>query len=229
MSTAKILAISAASLLATMTEAAAADFIARGNEPGWIVRKSASEITFTPMDGAPVTVSPVPNASTADGVETYQATVGDQPFTLAIASKVCVDTMSGMPFPVSVTVTTGGKTFAGCGGEPASLLHGEWTVKEINGKPVIDGSTATLNFETGGRVNGNASCNRFMAAFSLTGEGLTISNPGASKMMCEEARMAQEDLFLETLKAITHFEIASGGSLVLKSHAGASIKADRKG
>lgn len=206
-----------------------ADFVARGNEPGWLLRLSAEAIVFTPMDGSPVTVAPVPQASDVDGARVYEASVGGSPFRLSIAAKVCADTMSGMPHPASVELVVGGKTLSGCGGEPASLLEGEWLVTEISGKPVVKDSVVTLEFGSDGHLSGNASCNRYFSGFSLTGEGLKIEAPGVSMMMCEPAElMAQEGLFLATLAEVERFEIRADGSLGLVTAGAGAILAQRK-
>jgi uncharacterized membrane protein len=138
-------------LLAPAAAAETAEFVARGNEPGWIVRKTVDGITFSPMDGPEVTVSPLPQMQEADGAAIYEATVNGESFKLTITQEVCVDTMSGMSYPASVSVETGGKRFEGCGGEPAALLHGAWIVEQIDGKPIVEGSNVTMDFGTEAR------------------------------------------------------------------------------
>ena len=221
----KLLTLSIASLLVSVTAATATDFIGRGNEPFWVVRKTDHDITFQPMEGTTATISPVPAVEDVGGVEVYQATFQDQSFRLAIANQLCVDTMSGMTYPASVEVDILGKTLSGCGGEPASLLHGEWAAEQINGKVIVSGSTVTLNFEIDGRLNGSAGCNRYLGAFVLTGEGLGISKLGSSMMMCEQPLMDQERLFLDVLGATTHFEIGPSGTLILLTNDGGSVMA----
>jgi len=215
-------------VLLLTSEVAGSDLVARGNEPGWVVRKSADEITFSPMEGPVVRISPVPAAETVDGAEIYQSTFDGQPFRLAITDEVCVDTMSGMAYPVSVEVKIGASTLQGCGGDPESLLHGEWTVVEIDGQPIVAGSNVTLNFDSDGRLNGSASCNRYFSTFSLTGEGLTISNAGLSNMMCDQPLMDQEARFLELIAATTRFEIGEDGALVLRTDERALVVASRE-
>jgi heat shock protein HslJ len=216
-----------ASISTSSTLAASSEFVARGNEPGWIVRKTDSEITFNPMEGAALTIAPVPTAEKTDGAEVYQASVGDQPFKLTITTKVCVDTMSGMPFPASVSVEIGGKTLTGCGGKPETLLHGNWTVRQIDGKPLVSGSEVSLAFGDDGMIAGNASCNRYFGKFTLTGESLTISSSGATRMMCDAHLMEQENHLLKILEATTRFEIGQDGSLILHAKDGATLAASR--
>ena len=200
--------------------AAAETFRARGNEPFWSVEKTAEAIVFRPMEGEPVTVAPTPEPRIDGKAEIYEATAGGRPFALTIADTVCADTMSGMPLPNTVTVTIGGDTFAGCGGEPVTLLLGEWMIAEIDGKAPVTGSTPTLAFDADGKLNGNGSCNRFFGGYTLSGEGLTIAEVGSSMMACEEPVMAQEMLFLDVLKSVSRFEIGADGALILHDDGG---------
>ncbi len=200
---------------ATVSMAATETFRGRGNEPFWSVEKTAEAIVFQPMEGEPVTVAPLPSPRKDGNAEVYESSVEGAPFTLSIADAVCADTMSGMPFPNTVTVAIGGDTFTGCGGEPVTLLLGEWMIAEIDGKAPAAGSTPTLAFDADGQLNGNGSCNRFFGGYTLTGEGLTMGEIGASMMACEEPLMAQEMMFLDILKGVGRFEIGTDGALIL--------------
>lgn len=224
----KLSLMSAALLLGSTTAALASDFVARGNEPGWIIRKSEHDLTFQTMLGPAMTISPVPTAREIENGAVYETTFDNQPFRLTVTDKVCVDTMSGMNFPASVEVLLGGDRFAGCGGEPLTLLRGEWTVEEIKGEPVVKGSAVTLNFEDDGNVSGSASCNRYFGTFTLTGESLTLSKAGASMMICEEVLMDQERGFLDALATTNHFSIGADGRLTLLASDRPSITAVRK-
>jgi len=217
--TATTLALLAAPVLANGSET----FRAQGNEPSWSIRMSDGAMTFQPMDGEPVTVKPIPTPRQDGTTDIYEAKVGADSFALTVASKICTDTMSGMPFPKSVTVALGAKTFNGCGGEPATLLQGQWNITEIDGKPAIAGSTPTIGFEADGKVNGNGSCNRFFGGYTLTGEGLTASDLGASMMMCEQSLMDQEMKVLDILKALAGFGIGEDGKLILRTNDGRTI------
>ena len=199
------------------------NFRAQGNEPSWSVRMADGAMTFQPMDGEAVTVKPIPTPRQDGTIDIYEAKIGADSIALTIASKICTDTMSGMSFPKSVTVAIGSKTFTGCGGEPSTLLQGQWTITEIDGKPAIAGSTPTIGFETDGKVNGNASCNRFFGGYTLTGEGLTAGDLGASMMMCDQTLMDQETKVLEILKGLAGFGISEDGKLILRTNDGRTI------
>ena len=223
------LALIAAILGFAASGAKSADFAARGNEPGWSIQKDDAGITFRTMDGRTVTVSPLPVPQKVDGADVYRATTAGRSFALSITDKVCTDTMSGMFYPASVTVEMGMEKFAGCGGEPASLLKGEWLVEKIDGKAIATGSHPSLNFDVGNQVNGDSSCNRYFGTYALTGEGLTISQIGSTMMMCEQPLMDQEALFQNILRDVTGFQIGADGGLTLNAKDGRSNVARRKG
>lgn len=214
--------------LAAANGVEAANLTARGNEPGWQIEISDKAITFRALDGETFTIEPVPQVTSANDIDTYSAMVNGRPFTLTVANGVCVDTMAGMPFPKTVTVVIGDRKLEGCGGEPANLLHGDWLVEEIDGKAIVAKSEPTLAFEPNGRVHGNGSCNRFFGSFSLTGEGLKISETGASMMLCDQPLMDQERNFLKALEASRRFEVASAQQLRLLGEDGRVVLSLRK-
>ena len=212
-------AIMALGMLVVCAQASAETppFRARGNEPAWTLEKNDARISFRPMDGKAVTLSPVPDAQTRDGVEVYRSTGAGEPFLLVIADKLCADSMSGMPHPAVVLLQVGDRKYSGCGGEPASLLRGEWAVREIGGKPTDPAIDASMTFDVDGNVNGAGSCNRYFAHYALTGEGLTISKGGSTMMMCPDAAMDQERRFLALLEKVSRFAIRPDGALVLQA------------
>jgi heat shock protein HslJ len=220
-----LLGLLAASALANGGET----FRAQGNEPSWSLRITDGTITFQPLDGNMVTVAPIPQPRQEGDAVIHEAKSGGDSFTLTIGSKICTDTMSGMPFPKSVTVALGEKTFTGCGGEPATLLRGAWLITEINGKTIVAGSTPSLSFEADGKVNGDGSCNRFFGGYQLSGEGLTVGNVGASMMMCGEALMEQERQIFAVLKDLAGFGISEDGELILRTKDGRTMTAKRGG
>lgn len=205
------------------TTAASADFLARGNEPGWTLALAGGQFTFTPQEGETV-------EGTLSGPEVmpqgrrYEAP--EQNVILAIADAVCRDTMTGMPYPRQVTLMVGEEEYNGCGGAPQSLLIGpEWQVEDIAGGGLIDGSHVTMGFDATGRVAGSAGCNRFFAGYSLTGEGLAFDKAGATMMACPEALMNQERKFLTTLETVTGFDFSDDGALLLRAGGDTVIKA----
>lgn len=207
--------------------AAAPGFRASGNEPGWRLDIANGQITLLTDMGQTRTVMPAPAPVVTGGVRTYAATDRGRSVRITITDKICADTMTGMPHPHTVAVVLDGTTLNGCGGDPATLLHGEWIVDSIDGAAVVKGSKPTITFGTDGRLSGNASCNRFMGGFKLTGESLVIEHPASTMMACvPDEAMKQEGTFLKLLESVTGFSVA-GNVLTLTAADGRAIKARR--
>jgi heat shock protein HslJ len=208
---------------------ASAPFRATGNEPSWRLDIGSTEMTLLTNFGQDRLVTVTPTAQVSSAKTKYVARTGQGELTATIVNQLCVDSMSGMPHPQSVTVVVDGKTLTGCGGEPASLLQGaEWTVVEIGGAPLVAGSKVTLDFAQDGRVSGHASCNNFTGTYALSGEGLAISRVAGTRMTCDAALMDQERRFLDALGAAQNFSIAADGALLLRTGDGRIVKAQRR-
>jgi heat shock protein HslJ/membrane-bound inhibitor of C-type lysozyme len=187
---------------------------ARGNEPAWNLTIRDAEIELVTDYGATRSTFPKPAPEASGDMTRY--VVAEANLTITILERPCADTMSGMFYPLTVTVEGPEGVLSGCGGEPASLLLGpERVVERIDGDRLIGDSRATIAFQEGGRVAGLASCNRYTATYRLTGEGLSIVGGASTMMACEPALMGQERRFLDALAAVTRFEIAPDGALVL--------------
>ena len=205
-----------------------ASFRATGNEPSWRLDIGATEMTLLTNFGQTRLVVPRPAPQVRGTTTTYAGRADQGEILATITDRLCVDSMSGMPHPQSVTVVTAGQTLNGCGGEPVSLLQGaEWSVVKINGAPLVAGSRVTLAFAPDGRLAGNASCNRFMSSYTLSGEGLAIAQVTSTRMMCDKALMDQERAFVAALGKVHGFSIAADGALVLRTGDGGAIQARR--
>lgn len=204
-----------------------APFRATGNEPSWRLDIVDGTLTLLTDFGQTRTVMSAPRPTVKGGTRTYAAVGQGRAVTVSITDTICVDTMSGMPHPNTVVVTLDGKKMNGCGGEPATLLHGEWLVESLAGAPPVKGSRLTITFDPEGRVYGNASCNRFTGGFALTGESLTIKQPAATMMACvPDEVMKQEGVFLKLLESVTQFSVAKN-VLTLTASDGRTITARR--
>jgi heat shock protein HslJ len=203
-------------------------FTARGQEPGWMITIDAGTILLNADFGALQLRFPrsAPEVS-ADGIR-YRTEAEGRRLSVWIEPRICADVATGMPHPYRVRYELDGKGHRGCGGDPKSLLSGgEWIVETIGGAPVVDQSGATILFMEEGRVAGNASCNRFIGGYHLTGEGISFSQMGTTMMACEEELSNQEARFLELLRDTARFEIDAEGRLVLHTHRGERIIARR--
>ncbi len=202
-------------------------FRARGNEPFWSLDISPTSLTFQLLDGKSFS-SPTPKPETALAGRRYTAQSGSQRLTALLLNQLCVDSMSGMPYPQTVRVRTGDKDYQGCGGDPASLLQGaEWVVEDLNRTGIIDNSRLTLRFADHGHLSGRASCNTYLGQYKLTGEALILSPTARTLMACPPALMQQERRFLNLLRDVNRFEIPADRALILHTADGRTITARR--
>jgi len=182
---------------------------AQGQEPGWRLEVQSDSMALTTQAGADVTVALTETQT--DGAATIF--VGDG-LTARVDPAICRDPMTGMPYPYAVTLRQGDGDLTGCGGAPAALLQGDWTVSGVEGKPTE--APATLRFD-GDRIGGNSGCNRIVGTITLTGEGLTLPGLAMTRMACPPPQMRTEAAVSAALAATTRFDIAEDGSLILLS------------
>ena len=202
-------------------------FVARGHEPGWILRIVDSTMTYIGNYGADTVSAPIASMSTNGDITTY-STAPMFKLSATVRDQTCADGATGMPHPYSVTVNHDTTTVNGCGGEPSSLLMGEtWTVTEIAGVATID-RRPTMTFMLAGKVGGTTSCNRYSAPYRLVGEGLTFGPAISTKMACQRPVMDQEIKFLQLLARVARFEITADGALRLLGDDGQAIVARRQ-
>lgn len=185
---------------------------ARGNEPFWSVEATAEGLRLSQPEGKG-TVQDLPFQQSNEGDSLILTTTD---FTLRIDPTLCRDDMSGMPFPYTATLTRAGTPLNGCAGTSDALLAGDWTAATVDGTPIPEGTEVTLAF-LDGRIIGSAGCNRYIGSYTLTGEGLTLDGFGATKMACPAPQMETELAVFNAFSAVTQFDIAEDGSLLLKS------------
>ena len=203
-------------------------FRAVGNEPSWRLDVTTRALVLLADWGETRVVAPGPLVEEAGGVRHYRADTLDGELSATVVDRLCVDSMSGMPHPAAVEVSWQGQRLKGCGGDPAQLLQGEpWQVVEIDGRRVGDPQRVTLVFGEGGSLAGIAACNRYQGRYTLSGEGLRLSELGGTKMACEQALMDEEQRFRAALGGVDGFGIAADGSLELMSAERAVVRARR--
>lgn len=203
-------------------------FRARGNEPGWHLEIKGGRILLVTDYGAERRRAALPPAALEPGAVVYTVAAWDA--VIRIAHTLCHDDMTGMPYPETVTVELAERTLRGCGGEAEELLVGPvWVVEAIGGVAVVDAARATLDFRPDGEVHGGASCNRYSATYTLTGEGLTIAPGATTRMACAEALMDQERRFLAALAEVGRFDLDAGGALSLFAADGRVLISARPG
>lgn len=222
-----LLSLSAASAAETAAPSIQSPFTARGNEPNWILTLDGGKMVLRTMDGGAIEAA-LPRAELVDGAWVYRASPGD--LTVSLQPKICRDTMTGMPSPISVSVVTGGKTLAGCGGNPSELIAGSWHVVSIGELKVPAALTVSVDFDVAaGQISGSSGCNRYFGGFALTGEGLSFKPAmGGSMMACEEEATKVEQAFQAAIAKVQRFDIGADGSLQLLSNDKVTIRATRK-
>jgi len=198
-------------------------YVARGNEPFWTATVTGGELAVT-RPGMDDLVYPVTDAGLqGDGAIFVTA---NSSASLLRENRICHDTMSGMPFPETATLTLGADVVTGCGGDSRDLLTGRtWVVSRIGGDDVAQDVGITLAFDNAGRVAGAGGCNQWFAGYDLTGEGLRIGQVGATMMACADPLMDHERRFFAALDLVSGFTVDDTGSLVLLGTDGPLIAA----
>lgn len=192
-------------------------YTARGEEPFWLAQVDATEVRWNTPDHVSSDVFTGLSRTTREGGFDIAATRDGATLALSTTDTICRSSMSGMPYPHTVTVRINGAEYRGCGGDPLDLLLGrEWTVSSLDGNRV-ETTTPTLRFSADGRASGFAGCNRWMAGAVLTGERLAFERPAGTLMACPEAAMAIEQAFLAALATVTRHDFDDAGALVLMS------------
>lgn len=115
----------------------------------------------------------------------------------------------------------------GCSNEPLQVVNervyqAEW----ISGKPRIHHSHPTLILGEDGRAYGNAGCNHWFAAYSMTGDQLSFSEIGSTRKMCPTVLMEQEQSFLDALSKVQRWDFSSQEQLRLWPADGKPMRLD---
>lgn len=109
------------------------------------------------------------------------------------------------------------------GPQPEVLLTGKtWNVPMlytilpdggIQGDALVEGTEITLTFNADGTLEGNASCNTYGGNYTLDGASITIDSLFSTEMGCPDPPgiMEQEATYLDTLQAVTTWEIGMNG------------------
>lgn len=107
-------------------------------------------------------------------------------------------------------------------------ISGAWWVVSIDGAPPAGRAGVTLDFESDGRVSGQAPCNRFHAGYRIEADRITFSTGALTRMFCGEDIMRAEQRFMQILGGGSGWRI-SGNTLTLVADSGAMVTAIRAG
>ena len=188
-----------------------AAYFALGTEPGWTLEITPERLNYAGDYGETKIAAANPGARPSFNGERY---VTDR-LTVDVTHAPCSDGMSDRRYRDTVTVTAGGKTVKGCGGDvlpPGELAGTSWTFVSIGGAPVAGDRATSLQFD-GARLSGSAGCNRFSGSYRIEGSTLTAGPLMATKMACPGAGMAQEDAFFKLMAGPVSLRFPTDGTM----------------
>ena len=85
-----------------------------------------------------------------------------------------------------------------------------WVLASLPGRSLVEGATATLQFE-GGRASGTDGCNRYSTSYNADGSKLKFGAAGAATMMaCAPAIMEQAHAFTSSLGKTSSHRVEEG-------------------
>ena len=75
--------------------------------------------------------------------------------------------------------------------------------------PVIEGTTITLEFNSGGKIGGNGGCNSYGGDYQVRNESLCLSRIISTKRACvAQNAMQQEQRYFEALGSVGRFKLS---------------------
>jgi heat shock protein HslJ len=93
----------------------------------------------------------------------------------------------------------------------AAIAEIEWTLEEINGRPLAQGSRAPTFKVTNGAASGFGGCNRYKGSIKESSlREMAIVRIISTKMACPEPQMSLEDQFLADLSLVTSYSFLNG-------------------
>lgn len=210
------------------TDDQADTYVGTGNEPGWRVDIGSEQLAISLDYGDRRLAGPVPAVEElADGSRSYQTELDGHAIQVNIQPGPCQDDMSGLFRPDHMQLQVDDRQLRGCAGDPRDLFTGDpWRIVAMDGQEIAEDQHGSLQFDRQDRVTGRAFCNRFSAAYNLTGEGLSIGQAAGTKMACEPVAMALEQRFLALIGTVTRFSL-DDADLVLHTADGAILRARR--
>ncbi|WP_299323139.1 META domain-containing protein [Parasphingopyxis sp.] len=132
-----------------------------------------------------------------------------------IRPDVCTDGMSDHAYPQTVNIFMGDEYYGGCGGDPATILHGDWQVIQLGSETMPqDGARITISFGTDGSVSGSGGCNRYGASYEIHGN-LTIDAVRSTRRACPEPIGGNESRFFALLGEVVGYGVPDSGGLSL--------------
>ena len=201
-------------------------FRASGNEPDWQLSIKCGALFLFTDQGRQQQRWEVPLPFAVAPTQIFYSGASD--LEMVTTPVVCHDTMTGMPYPLAVSLKIRKERLNGCGGRPVSLLTGQyWRVIEVAGETPLDPAAIWMKFDETGDVAGNTGCFRFKTRMTIGGEDVSFAPVATSLPMCEPRRMGQIIRFLLSLPIVRQFDLDDSGALLLKGDGQTLIKALR--
>jgi heat shock protein HslJ len=91
------------------------------------------------------------------------------------------------------------------------MIRGDaWSIDSLEGKPLVTGSSITIQFAADGSVAGSAGCNRYRGSFVVRGSELMIAPVMSTRMACNPDVDGQEGRFLAAIAGPLVFYVEQG-------------------
>jgi heat shock protein HslJ len=90
------------------------------------------------------------------------------------------------------------------------LVGTRWQAETLEGQPVLDPASATIDFLRGDHVRGQAGCNRFVGPFASRAKRVTIGIVRQSRLKCPGEQAALQRRMVNTLHLAERAELGEG-------------------
>jgi heat shock protein HslJ len=116
--------------------------------------------------------------------------------------------MNKRGFLISLIILTA-LTLSACQAQASNPLEGtSWILVELNGKPVLSGTTVTLDLN-GSTLTGTDGCNHMGGSYTSTDDSFSVGEDLMSTLMaCEGAIMTQAGEYNEALRQANSYQLA---------------------
>lgn len=186
-----------------------------GHEPGWRLDLEDGRLRLLAEFGERRAEAAAPAPTPVAGGWHYAARTATGALAVTVTAQVCHDIATGMPHPLTVAVVDEGRRLDGCGGEPATLLRGDWQLVAVGGQAVEPAVVVTIGFGADGRLSGQGPCSALAGGWVLGGEGLTLTPTVAAPRACPAPQAQLEARWLALLATTYRFGIGADGTLAL--------------
>jgi heat shock protein HslJ len=120
---------------------------------------------------------------------------------------------------------------AGWGGGPAAEIRNvEWRAVDIGGRPAImSHRPASMQLDSQGRAGGAGGCNQWHAQYRIERQGISFTQIGSTRMLCQGPAGEQENIFFDILQSVDRYTLWPDGALALATPQGRTIIFRRAG